>query len=266
MKAEKLMNAIGNISDRHIEEFAEVKPVHSSKTLWLGAVSIAACLAIIFGITANSIGRPTTDDAPNVQACIVGDDYYELIYDEEKLEAKGLTLNITEDMVGNYIGTCTLESDGRIGKAYDYLGYNGSSVLILKLESNYYYLFFCNLTNNSVAMPMSELLEMYGLKDNISDITVDGDDIINKGCDIGTVTNELSNAAALSGVEFEPAVFNGKTEEEQQLMIGSLTSVEIAISGDSADTLVLNYYPSLGYAYSANCYYKFTPELINILG
>ena len=34
---------------------------------------------------------------------------------------------------------------------------------------------------------------------------------------------------------------------------------------NSADTLVIDYYPSIGYAYKANTYYKFTPELKNLL-
>ena len=37
--------------------------------------------------------------------------------------------------------------------------------------------------------------------------------------------------------------------------------VEIVISGNSADVLVIDYYPSLGYAYCANTYYEITSNL-----
>lgn len=46
MTAEKLMNAIGGISDRHIAEFANVKPV-GMKSRLLKFVSVAACLCFI---------------------------------------------------------------------------------------------------------------------------------------------------------------------------------------------------------------------------
>ena len=50
MNAEKLIRAIGGISDKHIEEFSVVKPVFSTKTTWLEIASIAACIAILFSI------------------------------------------------------------------------------------------------------------------------------------------------------------------------------------------------------------------------
>lgn len=50
MNAEKLIRAIGGISDKHIEEFSVVKPVFSTKTTWLKIASIAACIAILFSI------------------------------------------------------------------------------------------------------------------------------------------------------------------------------------------------------------------------
>ena len=46
MTAEKLMNAIGGISDRHIAEFANVKPVGMKSRLFK-FVSVAACLCFI---------------------------------------------------------------------------------------------------------------------------------------------------------------------------------------------------------------------------
>ena len=44
MNAEKLIRAIGGISDKHIEEFSVVKPVFSTKTTWLKIASIALFL------------------------------------------------------------------------------------------------------------------------------------------------------------------------------------------------------------------------------
>lgn len=265
MNAEGLMRAIGGISDRHIEEFAVVKPVSSTKSTWLKIVSIAACFAIIVGIAniaLNFIDRPTIDEAPEVQACIVGDEYYELIKDEKYIESRGLPQEITANMLGDYIGSCRLESDGRVGKAYDYLGYSGDSVLILELENQYFYLFFCNPMNIDVVISMPDLLDRYGLKDNITSISIDGKLLV---VNLESILDELTKANALTGNEFDDAVFKGKTEEEQQTIRKNMKPVEIVISGNSADVLVIDYYPSLGYAYCANTYYEITSEFKNLL-
>ncbi len=265
MNSEGLMRAIGGISDRHIEEFAVVKPVSSTKSTWLKIVSIAACFAIIVGIAniaLNFIDRPTIDEAPEVQACIVGDEYYELIKDEKYIESRGLPQEITANMLGDYIGSCRLESDGRVGKAYDYLGYSGDSVLILELENQYFYLFFCNPMNIDVVISMPDLLDRYGLKDNITSISIDGKLLV---VNLESILDELTKANALTGNEFDDAVFKGKTEEEQQTIRKNMKPVEIVISGNSADVLVIDYYPSLGYAYCANTYYEITSEFKNLL-
>ena len=47
MNAERLMRAIGGISDRHIEEFAVVKPVKTRKNTWLKIISMAACICLV---------------------------------------------------------------------------------------------------------------------------------------------------------------------------------------------------------------------------
>lgn len=266
MKAEKLMKAIGNISDTHIEEFAVIKPVFFAKFAWLKVASIFACFSILIGvvlITLNFINRPIIDEMPDVQACIVGDEYYELIKDKKALETRGLSQEITAAMIGDYIGSCRLESDGRVGNAYDYLGYNGDSVLIFELESQYFYLFFCNPTDINVITSMSELMDRYGLRDDITNITIDGKVLLTDGENID-IADELLNATALTGNEFNDKVFKGKTEEEQQTLMKNMQSVKIVVYGSSADTLVMDYYPSIGYAYSANTYYEFTTELKNL--
>lgn len=56
MNAERLMDAIGNISDRHIAEFANVKKAFFRRTTWYKAVAVLICviaLAIIPIIQAN---------------------------------------------------------------------------------------------------------------------------------------------------------------------------------------------------------------------
>lgn len=69
MKAERLLCAIGGISDRHIVEFAEVRPVMLLKAIWIKMVAAAACLcfavigAVVFVHNAPQ-GEQTGTDLP----------------------------------------------------------------------------------------------------------------------------------------------------------------------------------------------------------
>lgn len=47
MSNELLMNAIAEISDRHVLEFMDVKPRKKHKVVWISAISAAACIAMI---------------------------------------------------------------------------------------------------------------------------------------------------------------------------------------------------------------------------
>ena len=47
MNGEKMMRAIGGISDRHIVEFAEVKPYAANRKAWIKYVTAAACICLI---------------------------------------------------------------------------------------------------------------------------------------------------------------------------------------------------------------------------
>lgn len=65
MNGEKLMGAIGGISDRHVVEFAEVKPVAVHKTLWIKAASAAACLCLIVTGTVFFLQKDSPDTPPH---------------------------------------------------------------------------------------------------------------------------------------------------------------------------------------------------------
>lgn len=74
MNAEKLMNAIGNISDRHIEEFAIVTPKRQ-KNIWMKAVPIAACFCVLLvaivipNITKHEVGVHDVPDSYEIIWC-----------------------------------------------------------------------------------------------------------------------------------------------------------------------------------------------------
>jgi nitrate reductase NapE component len=53
MKREKISEAMGNISSRHIKEAAEFKAEekpHRNKTHWVKWASLAACLCLVVGV------------------------------------------------------------------------------------------------------------------------------------------------------------------------------------------------------------------------
>ena len=94
MTTEKLMNAIGGISDRHIAEFANVKPVVMKSRL-LKFVSAAACLCFIAMGTLFLIKNST---APCPAETVRGSDFEDLEWKNyAELAAKG-SIIITDEL------------------------------------------------------------------------------------------------------------------------------------------------------------------------
>ncbi len=274
MTAEKLMKSIGYISDRYIEQFAVIKPTHSIKNMWLKLVSVAACIAVVFGVANIALKYVSDDgaDLPRHITGIIGDEVYTLLENKKTIKQKGLPQEITEDMIGDLYGKCELS--GEFGvldvEAYDYLGYEGTSILIVEFESKYCYLFFSNQIDIDTVIPMSEWLSKYGLQDNITEIVAVKKNFIsskrNLSKEVKSITNELLKVEALTGGEFDNEIFRGKTNEEQQSIRDKMnkTMIEIVISGNSSDTLIIYYFSSIGYARCGLSYYKMTPKLNEI--
>lgn len=266
MNAEMLMNAIGGISDRHIEKYAVIKTVGLAKSTLKKLTIVAACFLLVIGISnlvKSSVQHSDIDTVPDIDVCIVGDNYYEIVSDKNIISSRKLPSTITNDMIGDYIGECMLEESGKAAKTYEYLGLKGDSILIVELESRYYYLFFCNPCDSDTAMSMQKLLCKYGLTDNITSISINGKTL----SPTSAIAKALSEATAVTGNDFNDLVFGGKNEEEQQAIDKKLAKehVTIVVRGNMSDTLVIDYYPSIGYGFSANTYYKFSNELINYL-
>ena len=83
MKREKISEAMGNISSRHIKEAAEFKAEekpHRSKTPWIKWVSIAACFALIvcifpiinYFVDTNKGGNGVGEESANANPLEVG--------------------------------------------------------------------------------------------------------------------------------------------------------------------------------------------------
>lgn len=97
MNAEKLMNAIGNISDRHIIEFAVIQQ-KEYKTLWGKVASIAACFCII--LSAILIIPSVLSNVGNPQNPGDTIDPYEIIWGDSS----------TNENVSDYIDIATVGS------------------------------------------------------------------------------------------------------------------------------------------------------------
>lgn len=142
MKAETLMQAIGNISDEHISEFASVKPRLFTKNGWQKLLSVAACIALLVTV-ALAIGVHGTQDITVSNAeqiwSVCGSDYV-LVTDKAVIAAKGLPPIITSDMLTGDAVQC-LGSNGRSGVAHEYISQSGENVMILAFGEQYYYLF-----------------------------------------------------------------------------------------------------------------------------
>jgi len=259
------MRAIGGISDKYVEEFAVVKPVPSVKTGWLKVASWVACLILIGGIVGATIiiNRPKEDSkVPNLYICAIEGETYELVEDEEILESWGLPCEITDEMIGEYIGTYSISYSDRSGKVYDYLGFKGDSVLIYEENSHYNYLLYCNPEDRFSKPSAKFFLDKYGLTDNVTGISVDGDVLLEEK---DTFIDELLKTTAMNSDEYDRDVFGGYSEEEQVAIRENNKTVEIIIFGEGADKLKLKYEITNGYFEIRTKYYKVTEELKKLL-
>lgn len=262
------MNAIGGINDSHIVEFADVKPQKKSAALWVKIVSAAACLAIILcalPIALNYI-EMTKDKIPPLNVFVVNESYYETVTDKNVLSAHGLPEKADKTMLGEYLGTINSLSGKKKVEVYDYLPYNGTSVLVMACEENYFFMLYCNRSDSTEAINFSELLKIYGLDEplNIESIGVNGNIITDAGV-MTELISALSESKAITGDMFNATVFDGKTEEEQIDLSKNTPKIDFIIYGESADTLCFKYYVDLGYLESALMYYQLTPTATEII-
>ncbi|WP_290770690.1 hypothetical protein [Anaerofustis sp.] len=263
MTAKQFLEALSYINDEYIIKYAEIKPVVFSKKFLFRRISvIAACLIIIFFSTlfldnffSDSDEKIEPDDSVNfteftesIQYIKFNGNKYRVVLNDNSLSIYNLP-TLTDEFVGEELGNGAIESNGKTIPVYDYLGYNGRSVLIAKINSQYYYLVFWSPADINKPLTVLELFELYGINDSEAEITYQ-----DQNFDIALIS-ELKKSTVLSQELFDKKIENSDAKE----------CFEIIVTSPHSEKLILNYYPNVGVAYCGFMYFEFTPDALRIL-
>lgn len=259
------MEAFNEINDKYIVKYAQMKPIVNKKKVFKRLSVIAASVLIVFVTTvliqnttiSNDPINPVEPDYPNMfgtmQYVLFNGNKYEVLIGEFSITNHKLPQVITQDLIGKDLGQGHLESDGQILTIYDYTGYDGNSILITKLNSEFYYLSFWGTSEPNKILTISELFDLYGIGVNAK---IKYNNIFFGGDNLETLINELKKSTALSENDF-----NDISLDDTSIMDCS----EIIITDANTEELILYYYPLIGYAYNGFSYYQLTTEANSIL-
>lgn len=146
MSASNLIRAIGEIDDKYIVEFSEVKQIKTRRLPFKKLLAIAACLVILFAsasiitIIVEKIPSNVTDITETMQYCSFDGNRYLIITDDFNKKLYELPAKVSEDLTGDYLGIGHLEADDTEVKIYDYLNCKDNSILVIKDNDNWYYI------------------------------------------------------------------------------------------------------------------------------
>lgn len=261
MNAKALLDAIGEISDQHIIEFADVSTQKNKKNLYKRVVRIATIAASFIIIISLSFILSTLqhkDPSRNINMMTVSGRMYEIIDNQTQsvsfkktindiLTKHGLNYPIDESSVGDKIGVFFAD-DGNPYTVFNYKPYKGQSVLVVKGEEQYQFALFCNLADNNT-ISMNDLLSLYGI-DNaemIHSVEVGGKKTSNK--DITVFYKELSRSTVIGSY----------------VDTDNIESVKITVKGDDSDVLTFDYYPERKLINCSLTFYQISDLLAYVL-
>ncbi|MBQ7160706.1 MAG: hypothetical protein IJR90_03260 [Clostridia bacterium] len=274
MKANNLLDMIGNVDDSIIEEAKKRKKTTISK--WAKWGSIAACLCLAVGIAVprlinvfqNKIGPDSPVQA--ISSLEFNGAYYEATDIPEALERYGLPTVITENMAGKHLSY--LEANGSAGykesaietdiELFEYAPASCRGVYIIRDGNKYFAALFCNIisldgnTNSDIAT----LNQYYGIlsaEDIVSITEVDR----NRDKVIGNAITEKSEIAAFfdfsnaltsyGNDDFQKIVFDIIPGDQQEKAHTDFANDLRVIRIETKDGLLfyIEIFPSFGWIY-----------------
>ena len=279
MKKEKISEAMGNISSRHIKEAAEFKAEekpHRSKNAWMKWASLAACFCLIISLgiyfaLKNPFAEPGDNDAQNpdiVYAQYINGYLYEQIFNPEPHYQKypelknvaesittGYKFNLSEKDLGEYIGIAPALDKAHLpeGKAYHWLAYpNFDSIIIVEREGKYSLYLFSGEICLEDAQSSSSILEKYNLPENaVSMDNLNSEEIITDKSRISEICEILSNKQHDSEFAYRDRIWEAWQSEKGDVGVSydgtdfSYSNAEIreefaAYFGENIKTIIIN--------------------------
>ena len=187
MTNENILDAIGGINEKAVQDAKAYKRPKSKR--WFRWGAMAACLCLVIGIAIPILhhkgkgGIDHQDPLQDTAAFELNGKFYEVVETPEVLEKYGLPSKITEDVAGDHVAY--LKSDGDDSyectpietdmELYQYNPAASDGVYVLRDGEAWYAALFCNFYqfDSNTNCSLTELYRVYGIEsaDDIKSIT-----------------------------------------------------------------------------------------------
>ncbi len=288
MTNENILDAIGGINEKAVQEAKAYKCPKSKRWFRWGAMAACLCLAagIAIPILHHKGGIDHQGPLQDTVAFEFNGKFYEAVETPEVLEKYGLPAKITEDVAGDHVAY--LKSDGDDSyectpietdiELYQYNPASSDGVYVLRDGETWYAALFCNFyqfgsnTNRS----LTELYRVYGIgsADDINSITEMDNHNENE---IGTPVVERQEIRAFYNMtialgsygndDFQAEVFDGIPEEKQQEAHSTFADDQRNLCVETKDGLrfFIAFYPSYDWIYGGGTmsYFKIDNQMRN---
>ncbi len=238
MKKQRISETINNLSETIIQESATYR-----KNTWIKCTALAACLALILGVSLPALKNNTSQDdlIDSVWFIEYDNAYYEVVEDNpEALEKFGIPTKITADLAGGHLAYLKSESaeierstllvtDEKTDiELLEYAPVKNKAHLIFRKSEKYYIARFCNyITMPNASHPIGDFFEVYGITcaDDIKSIAPTSWDntwkltgkAVTEKDKIAEFYNQVINLKPISENDYQNMAFNNNAQSEEEL-------------------------------------------------
>ena len=290
MTNENILDAIGGINEKAVQDAKAYKRPKSKR--WFRWGAMAACLCLVVGIAIPILhhkgkgGIDHQDPLQDTAAFELNGKFYEVVETPEVLEKYGLPSKITEDVAGDHVAY--LKSDGDDSyectpietdmELYQYNPAASDGVYVLRNGETWCAALFCNFYqfDSNTNCSLTELYRVYGIEsaDDIKSITeMDNSNENETGTPVvkrQEITEFYNMTIALGSYgndDFQAEVFGNIPEEKQQEAHSAFAENQRNLRVETKDGLrfFIAFYPSYDWIYGGGTlsYFKIDNQMRN---
>lgn len=291
MTNENILDAIGGINEKAVQDAKAYKRPKSKR--WFRWGAMAACLCLVVGIAIPILhhkgkgGIDHQDPLQDTAAFELNGKFYEVVETPEVLEKYGLPSKITEDVAGDHVAY--LKSDGDDSsyectpietdmELYQYNPAASDGVYVLRDGEAWYAALFCNFYqfDSNTNCLLTELYRVYGIEsaDDIKSITeMDNNNENETGTPVverQEITEFYNMTIALGSYgndDFQAEVFGNIPEEKLQEAHSAFAENQRNLRVETKDGLrfFIAFYPSYNWIYGGGTmsYFKIDNQMRN---
>lgn len=288
MTNENILDAIGGINEKAVQDAKAYKRPKSKR--WFRWGAMAACLCLVVGIAIPILhhkgGIDHQDPLQDTAAFELNGKFYEVVETPEVLEKYGLPSKITEDVAGDHVAY--LKSDGDDSyectpietdmELYQYNPAAFDGVYVLRNGETWCAALFCNFYqfDSNTNCSLTELYRVYGIEsaDDIKSITeMDNNNENETGTPVverQEITEFYNMTIALGSYgndDFQAEVFGNIPEEKLQEAHSAFAENQRNLRVETKDGLrfFIAFYPSYNWIYGGGTmsYFKIDNQMRN---